>query len=88
MGKYYTGGAHSMYCLMAGYYDYVLGIIPLALLGITAVLTIVGFPLTLAVPTGASVAGLVIGHALFVNGPVDTPTVEKKPVQSPPVTAD
>lgn len=77
---------------MTGYYDYVLGVIPLALLGITAALSIVGFPLTTAVPAGASVAGLVVGHALFINGPA-TPTASQpqpgsKPAQSPPVNAD
>ncbi len=88
MGKNYMGVTHSMYCIMTGYYDYVLGIIPLALLGITTVLSVVGFPLTLAVPAGASVAGLVVGHALFVNGPVDSPTIETKAAQSPPPNAD
>lgn len=73
---------------MTGYYDYVLGVIPLTLLGITTTLSIVGFPLTMAVPAGASVAALVIGHALFVNGPV-TPTQPQAPTpQSPPVNAD
>ena len=77
---------------MTGYYDYVLGVIPLALLGITAALSIVGFPLTTAVPAGASVAGLVVGHALFINGPA-TPTAPQpsagsQPAQSPPVNAD
>lgn len=74
---------------MTEYYDYVLGIIPLALLGITAALSIVGFPLTMAVPIGASVAGLVIGHALFINGPVTpTPSTQQAMPQSPPVNAD
>ncbi|SDM35829.1 hypothetical protein SAMN04487949_1398 [Halogranum gelatinilyticum] len=76
---------------MTGYYDYVLGVIPLALLGITAALSIVGLPLTVAVPAGASVAGLVVGHALFVNGPATAapqPTATPQPTQSPPVNAD
>jgi hypothetical protein len=75
---------------MTGYYDYVLGVIPLALLGITAALSIVGLPLTVAVPAGASVAGLVVGHALFVNGPATpaAPQPTAQPVQSPPVNAD
>lgn len=55
---------------MTGYYDYVLGLIPLALLGISALLSIAGVPMTKAVPVGACVACLVVGHALFVNGPV------------------
>ncbi|WP_101297911.1 hypothetical protein [Halegenticoccus soli] len=64
---------------MTGYYDYVLGLIPLALLGITTMLSVVGFPLTTAVPVAASVSGLVIGHALFVNGPVDSSTPATSP---------
>lgn len=72
---------------MTGYYDYVLGIIPLALLGITAALSIVGFPLTMAVPIGAGVAGLVIGHALFINGPV-TSSPSKQTMRKPPLNAD
>jgi hypothetical protein len=74
---------------MTGYYDYVLGVIPLTLLGITTTLSIVGFPLTMAVPAGASVAALVIGHALFINGPVSpTPQAQTPQPQSPPVNAD
>jgi hypothetical protein len=56
---------------MVGYYDYVLGLVPLTLLGLTGLFVLVGLELTTAVPLGASVSGLVVGHALFVNGPVD-----------------
>ncbi|WP_380674578.1 hypothetical protein [Salinigranum sp. GCM10025319] len=56
---------------MVGYYDYVLGLIPLTLLGLTGLLLVTGMGLTTAVPLGAGVSGLVVGHALFVNGPVD-----------------
>lgn len=73
---------------MTGYYDYVLGIIPLALLGITAALSIVGFPLTMAVPIGAGVAGLVIGHALFINSPVTSSPSTKQTMRKPPLNAD
>jgi hypothetical protein len=55
---------------MPEYYDYVLGFVPLALVGITAVLHAVGVDLLVAVPVGATTAGLAVGHALFVNGPV------------------
>lgn len=75
---------------MTGYYDYVLGLIPVAMLGITALLTFVGFSLSLAVPVGASVSALVIGHALFVNGPV-APAPEPATTaqtQQAPVNAD
>ncbi|RMB18102.1 hypothetical protein ATH50_1549 [Haloplanus aerogenes] len=58
---------------MIDYYDYVLGFVPLALVGITAVLSAIGVDTLLAVPVGATVAGLAVGHALFVNGPVVRP---------------
>jgi hypothetical protein len=63
---------------MIGYYDYVLGLIPLTLLGLTGLLVLTGMGTTTAVPLGAGVSSLVVGHALFINGPVDpadiTPT--------------
>jgi len=59
---------------MAQYYDYVLGVIPLVLVGLTALLTLVGLDLTAAIPVGAGVAALIIGHALFVNMPTQTTT--------------
>ena len=70
---------------MTGYYDYVLGLIPLALFGVSATLGAAGLSLTTAVPVGAGVAVLLIGHALFVNGPVDD--VAPTP-QAPPANAD
>jgi hypothetical protein len=59
---------------MAGYYDYVLVLIPLAMLSIVGLLTTLGWSLLIATPAGAAASTLVIGHALFVNGPVDAPT--------------
>lgn len=56
---------------MTGYYDAILGLIPLALLGITGVLTLAGLELTTAVPVGATVSVGLIGHAMFVRAPVD-----------------
>ncbi|MGM0682836.1 MAG: hypothetical protein ACQEUA_01380 [Halobacteriota archaeon] len=55
---------------MTGYYDYVLGLIPAALIGVTAFLNLVGLSLTAALPGGAVVAGAVMVHALFVRNPV------------------
>lgn len=55
---------------MTGYYDYVLGLIPAALIGVTAFLTLVGLSLTAALPAGAFVAGALIAHAMFVRTPV------------------
>lgn len=58
---------------MTGYYDIVLGLIPLALAGITAVLFGVGYSLTQSVLAGGLVSIGLMGHALFVRAPVDTP---------------
>ncbi len=55
---------------MTGYYDYVLGLIPAALIGVTAFLNLVGLSLTAALPGGALVAGTVMAHAMFVRNPV------------------
>ena len=71
---------------MAGYYDVVLGLIPIALLGITAALTVVGLSLTTAVPVAALTAIGLIGHAMFVNGP--TTAREETRTQRPPFNAD
>jgi len=56
---------------MIGYYDLVLGLVPLSLLGVTAGLYGIGVDLTIAVPLAAALAAAVIGHGLFVNAPVD-----------------
>jgi hypothetical protein len=53
------------------YYDLILGLIPLALLGLTGVLTLGGLTLTTAVPIAASASVGLIGHALFIRAPVD-----------------
>jgi hypothetical protein len=68
---------------MAHYYDLVLGLIPLALGGISAVLAAIGVSLTVAVPLAAAVAVALIGHGMFVRGPgVDAPRPETRPVNS------
>ena len=56
---------------MTGYYDYVLGLIPVSLIGIAAALSAIGLPMTVAVPGGAVVAAVLIAHAMFVRVPVD-----------------
>ena len=72
---------------MAGYYDIVLGLIPLAMAGITGILVFTGFALTTAIPLASVVAVGLIGHAMFVNAPVDP--VPTEPIQSDPAqTAD
>lgn len=54
---------------MIGYYDYVLALIPTALLGVTGLLTLIGLPLLTALSVGGGASTLVVAHALFVNGP-------------------
>jgi len=55
---------------MVSYYDAVLALIPLALVGISGVLHLGGLVLTAAVAVaGVATLGLV-GHALFVRAPV------------------
>ncbi|WP_416841143.1 hypothetical protein [Haloferax sp. DFSO52] len=72
---------------MTGYYDYILGLIPLALIGITASLVIAGLQLTTAVPMAAGVSALLTGHALFVNAPSSPTPLARQPDQSGPADA-
>ncbi|WP_137285163.1 hypothetical protein [Halorussus salinisoli] len=55
------------------YYDLILGLIPLALLGLTALFTSFGFGLTTAVPVAGTVSVGMIGHAMFVRTPTNSP---------------
>ena len=73
---------------MAGYYDYVLGAIPLALLGGTGLLSVTGMSLSAAIPLAAALAVLVIGHALFVNAPTDVVAGDVKAVTGGPNAAN
>ena len=57
---------------MAGYYDLVLGLIPLALAGISFALLSAGMALTTAVPLAGLVSIGLIGHAMFVRTPSTT----------------
>jgi len=66
---------------MARYYDYVLGMIPLALGGVTAALMGAGLAVTTAITVASVFAVGLIGHAMFVNGPVNADT-------EAPVTGD
>jgi hypothetical protein len=56
---------------MSRYYDLVLGLIPLALLGIGGTLVAAGLQVTTAVFVGAAAAAALIGHAMFVRTPRD-----------------
>lgn len=75
---------------MTGYYDVVLGLIPLTLAGITGTLAFAGLGLTVAVTVGALVAVLVMGHAMFVRGPTVTPSDDQTSAGTDvsPVNAD
>ena len=69
---------------MTRYYDYVLGLIPAAMGGVTLLLFISGIQLAMAVPIGAAAAVLIIGHALFVNAPGQTESLpEAQSTRSP-----
>ena len=57
--------------IMTGYYDIVLALIPIALLGIGSALLVAGVPQSLAVSLAGTTAIGMIGHAIFVNGPVE-----------------
>ncbi|MDT3434576.1 hypothetical protein [Haloarcula sp. 1CSR25-25] len=65
---------------MTGYYDIILGLIPLAMAGITAILYVGGFALTTAIPMASVVTVGLIGHAMFVRAPVD-PVPNESPTQ-------
>jgi len=72
---------------MTGYYDVVLGAIPLSLLGISGSLTIAtDLALTTAVTLGALFAVALICHAMFLNGPVDTPSLRADATQDDAVS--
>jgi hypothetical protein len=67
---------------MTDYYDYILGLIPLAMGGTATVLALLGVSLSLALPVGAFVAVPLIGHAMFVRAPVTDAAPTAEPAQS------
>lgn len=73
-----------LFTIMPGYYDVVLGLIPLAMAGITGGLMLAGFALTTAIPLASIVAVGLIGHAMFIRAPVD-PSPAAESTQSEPV---
>jgi hypothetical protein len=64
---------------MAGYYDVVLGLIPLTLIGVSGALMATGMSLSVAVPLAGLVVIGLIGHAMFVR----TPGRERTPASAP-----
>lgn len=67
---------HRLYCIMTGYYDIVLGLIPASLAGLTALLYVAGMSLSVSIPLASVVTLGLMGHAMFVNAPV-TPSTEE-----------
>lgn len=51
-------------------YDFILLLIPLALLIGTGTFTGLGIPFETAVTVGSTVSGLIVAHAIFVSPPV------------------
>lgn len=66
---------------MTGYYDYVLGLIPAALLGTTFALEGLGWSMQVAVPVGGAVAAGLVAHAMFVRGPASDAMVPDAPAR-------
>lgn len=60
---------------MTGYHDYVLGLIPVVLLGFTLLLESLGWSLRVAVPIAGFAAATLVAHAMFVRGPVTSSPV-------------
>jgi len=56
--------------IMTRYYDLILALIPVALLGIGGALLVAGVPQPVAISLAGTTAVGMIGHAIFVNGPV------------------
>lgn len=59
---------------MATYYDLILAFIPLVLLGLGGGLYLVGLAANLAVGIAGLVTLGLVGHALFINAPVENPS--------------
>ena len=57
---------------MAGYYDYILGLIPLTAVSVAGLLALAGVSLSIAIPVGAGLTVPLVGHALFVRAPVSS----------------
>lgn len=80
---------------MDRYYDLVLGLIPVALLGLGGSLVLAGIGLQIAVSVAGLTAVALIAHALFVNGPTsgspqrtETHSASDAGVGSGPMNAD
>lgn len=74
---------------MAGYYDYVLGVIPAVMVLPVTTAVLFGLSIQLAVITAGTVALSVIAHAMFVRGPAseEEPVGQPEPVSSSPTSS-
>ena len=92
MGNTYIRNYPLLEYVMTGYYDIVLGLIPVSLITISAAFVVAGFTLTFAVAAASTVGVALVGHAMFVNGPVDastrTDTSTANASRDTPVSAD
>jgi hypothetical protein len=68
---------------MTGYYDLILGLIPASFFGTTGLLHVAGVDLMSALPVAGLIAVLLVGHALFVNGPVDATLTQSNTTVQP-----
>lgn len=71
MENTYMTMGHCIQYIMTSYYDHILGLIPVAFTAVAATLYFTGIQSALAIPAAGGVAVALVGHALFVNGPVD-----------------
>lgn len=55
---------------MTRYYDAILALIPLVLLGVGGSLLVAGVPEPIALSLAGTASVGLVGHAIFVNGPV------------------
>ncbi len=73
---------------MENYYDYILSGIPLGFIGVFSVLVLFGSSYSLATSLSAGFAALLIGHAMFINGPVSKSQITNTEDAANPVFID
>lgn len=66
------------------YYDVILALMPVSLFGIAGGLVVAGFATTYAIMAGAVASIGLMGHALFVNAPVEPSEDSPSHAQSSP----
>lgn len=67
---------------MVNYYDFILGVIPLVLVGFGGGLYVFGLPGQFALAIAGLFALTLMGHALFINAPIDRHDHSRQPDQS------